>query len=238
MARPPRVELVGVPLHVMQRGVNRSVCFFSDIDRRFYLKCLAKYGALRDCAIHAYILMTNHVHLLVTPRRKGAVSRLMQDIGRTYVRTINAIHGRSGTLWDGRFKSSLVDSERYLLTCHRYIELNPVRAGMVEHPRDYAWSSYAHYGQRNENALLTEHDCYRALGADAGSRALAFERLMAQPLTSETVDEIRDAANACAALGSDTFLERMAALVGRDVRIPVRGRPRKEPAGGIINKLL
>ena len=228
MARPPRIELVGVPLHVIQRGVSRSTCFFNDIDRRFYLNCLAKYGGLRDCAIHAYVLMTNHVHLLVTPRRKGAVARLMQDIGRSYVRTINSVHGRSGTLWDGRFKSSLVDSDRYLLACHRYIELNPVRAGMVQHPKDYPWSSYSHYAKRNDNVLLTDHDGYRALGTDTRSRAAAFEGLMHEPLTTDIVKEIRDAANACAAIGSKAFLERMAELAGRDVRIPVRGRPRNE----------
>jgi putative transposase len=115
MARHPRLELAGVPLHVIQRGVNRSACFFTDIDRRFYLKCLAKYAGRRGCAIHAYVLMSNHVHLLLTPERKGAAAAMLQDIGRTYVRTINSLYGRSGTLWDGRFKSSLVDSENYLL---------------------------------------------------------------------------------------------------------------------------
>ena len=124
MARPPRLELPGVPLHVIQRGNNRTNCFFGDIDRRFYLKCLADAAARRDCAIHAYVLMSNHVHLLVTPQAPGAVAAMLQDIGRKYVRVINSVQDRSGTLWEGRFKSCLVDSQAYLFTCHRYIELN------------------------------------------------------------------------------------------------------------------
>ena len=119
MARPPRLELPGVPLHVIQRGINRSACFFGDADRRFYLSCLARAAAARGCAVHAYVLMTNHVHLLITPAEAGAVGAAMQDVGRRYVRVINTIHGRTGSLWEGRFKSSLIDSESYLLTCHR-----------------------------------------------------------------------------------------------------------------------
>src|SRR5512147_2983635 len=114
MARPPRLELPGVPLHVIQRGNNRTTCFFGDADRRFYLTCLARAAAARGCSVHAYVLMTNHVHLLVTPRAEGAVGAMMQDIGRRYVRVLNTLHGRTGSLWEGRFKSSLVDSESYL----------------------------------------------------------------------------------------------------------------------------
>ncbi|MGQ0652259.1 MAG: transposase [Betaproteobacteria bacterium] len=228
MARLPRLELAGVPLHIIQRGVNRSACFFSDIDRRFYLQCLAKYARRRGCAIHAYVLMTNHVHLLVTPPRKGAVAGMVQDIGRTYVRTINSIHARSGTLWNGRFRSSLIDSENYFLTCHRYIELNPVRAGMVRHPAQYPWSSYGHYGEGKENPFLTPHQCYRALALSPEGRVAAFAELMDEPLAPEVVEKIRAAANACAALGSEAFLERAKALVGREVGIPPRGRPRRK----------
>ena len=138
MARPPRLDLPGVPQHVIQRGNNRAACFFGDADRRFYLKCLAEAAARRGCAVHAYVLMSNHVHLLTTPTERGAVAAMLQDLGRRYVRIINTIHGRTGTLWEGRYRSSLVDSERYLLICHRYIELNPVRAGMVSDPMEYS----------------------------------------------------------------------------------------------------
>lgn len=155
MARPPRLEIPGVPLHVIQRGNNRAACFFGDIDRRFYLRCLAQSAVRRGCEIHAYVLMTNHVHLLVTPSEAGAVGAMLQDVGRRYVRVINTLHNRTGTLWEGRFKSSLVDTETYLLSCHRYIELNPVRAGIVTHPAAYPWSSYQHYaaGKINPRCL-------------------------------------------------------------------------------------
>lgn len=129
MARPLRLELAGVPLHVIQRGNNRSACFFSDGDYRLYLDCLRAASAKCGCAVHAYVLMTNHVHLLLTPREPRAVSRLMQSVGRRYVRTINGRHQRSGTLWEGRFRSSLIDSEQYFLACQQYIECNPVRPG-------------------------------------------------------------------------------------------------------------
>jgi putative transposase len=144
MPRPPRIDIPGLPVHVIQRGVNRAACFVGDVDRRYYLKLLAKSAARRHCAIHAYVLMTNHVHLLVTPSERGALGALMQDLGRSYVRVINAIHGRTGTLWEGRFKSSVVDTERYFFTCQRYIELNPVRAQLVRHPMEYEWSSHSH----------------------------------------------------------------------------------------------
>jgi len=163
MGRPPRLELPDVPLHVVQRGNNRAACFFNEVDRRFYLKCLATAALARGCAIHAYVLMTNHVHLLVTPSEAGAVGAMMQDVGRRYVRVINSIHGRTGSLWEGRFKSSLIDSESYLLTCHRYIELNPVRARMASDPRDYPWSSYRAHAFGAEDGLVSDHRLYRSL---------------------------------------------------------------------------
>ena len=174
MARPPRLELPGVPMHVVQRGVNRAACFFNDVDRRFYLKCLTGSAVARGCSLHAYVLMTNHVHLLVTPILAGSVSAMMQDVGRRYVRVINTLHGRTGSLWEGRFKSSLIDSERYLLTCHRYIELNPVRAGIATEPGAYLWSRHAHYAGVRRNALLTDYPQFRALGtSDEDRRALS-----------------------------------------------------------------
>ena len=176
MSRPPRLELPGVPLHVIQRGNNRAACFFGEVDRRFYLQCLAKSAARTDCAIHAYVLMTNHVHLLVTPGAPGSAAAMLQDIGRRYVRVINTIHGRTGTLWEGRFKSSLVDTERYLLTCHRYIELNPVRAGLAAHPSAYPWSSHAHYAAGKSNNLITEHAAFRGLGATPAEPAARWVR--------------------------------------------------------------
>jgi putative transposase len=200
--RPPRLELAGVPLHVIQRGNNRAACFFGDADRRFYLKCLGKSAARTGCLIHAYVLMTNHVHLLVTPGAPGAVGEMLQDIGRRYVRVINNIHERTGTLWEGRFKSSLVDSERYLLTCHRYIELNPVRAGIAAHPSAYPWSSHTHYASGKDDELITEHREFLGLGATPEERRAAFRELFLDTLDETTLVHIREAVNAGRALGS------------------------------------
>ena len=234
MARPPRLELPGVPMHVVQRGVNRAACFFNDVDRRFYLKCLTGSAAARGCSLHAYVLMTNHVHLLVTPILAGSVSAMMQDVGRRYVRVINTLHGRTGSLWEGRFKSSLIDSERYLLTCHRYIELNPVRAGIATEPGAYLWSSHAHYAGGRRNGLLTDYPQFRALGTSDEDRRAAFRSLFSQPLEERILKEIRAAINTDSALGSEEFMQAAEAELGRSVRTPKRGRPAKD----VTEKLL
>ena len=234
MARPPRLELPGVPLHVVQRGNNRAACFYGDVDRRFYLKCLAQSASARGCAVHAYVLMTNHVHLLVTPREAGAVGAMMQDIGRRYVRVTNTIHGRSGSLWEGRFKASLIDSENYLLTCHRYIEDNPVRARMVQHVAAYAWSSHPHYTGSRTNSLISPYPQYRSLGATEVERRANFQALFAVPLEQRLLQQIRTAINTDSALGSERFMQQAEAQLGRSVRPPQRGRPRKD----VTEKLL
>ena len=214
-----------MPLHVIQRGINRSACFFGDADRRFYLRCLARAAAARGCSVHAYVLMTNHVHLLVTPSNEGAVSAMMQDIGRRYVRVLNTLHGRTGSLWEGRFKSSLVDSESYLLSCHRYIECNPVRAGMVSEVAAYPWSSHAHYAGARVDPLIIEYPQYRALGKSVEERRAALRSLFANPLPKHILAAIRTAANTDSALGSEAFMDGAEALLGRSVRPPTRGRP-------------
>jgi putative transposase len=228
------LELPGVPQHVIQRGNNRAGCFYGDADRRFFLKCLAESAAHRGCAVHAYVLMSNHVHLLVTPSATGAVAAVLQDVGRRFVRVINTIHGRTGTLWEGRFKSSLVDSENYLLACHRYIELNPVRAGLVTGPADYPWSSHAHYGGYRVNSLITVHVGYLSLGAPTGERRTAFRSLFAASLDDGVVNHIRDAINTDSALGSETFMNDTEAKLGRSVRLPRRGRPPKIVTGKLL----
>ena len=174
--------------------------------------------------------MSNHVHLLVTPAANGAAAAMLQDLGRTYVRILNTIHGRTGTLWEGRFKSSLVDSENYLLTCHRYIELNPVRAGIVSDPAQYPWSSHAHYALGRSNSLITEHPAYLCLGNDNGERRSAFQALFHEEIDSPVLAMIRGATNAGAAMGSEAFLTRTASIAGRPVRLPARGRPRVKAA--------
>jgi putative transposase len=242
VARPPRLELPGVPLHIIQRGVNRGACFFGDVDRRFYLKCLRKFSERRGCAVHAYVLMTNHVHVLLTPRERGAAAALLQDLGRTYVRVLNTVHARTGTLWEGRYKSSIVDSESYYFACHRYIELNPVRAGIVAEPIRYAWSSHPHYASGVPDGLITEHPSYKSLAASPAERQACFRTLFRDQLESHVLDEIRAAANCGAALGSASFLNELKLKLGRDVGVPRRGRPpRREPrevAEAIPGKLL
>ena len=213
MPRPPRLEIPGVPLHVIQRGNNRGACFFGDVDRRFYLKCLGEASRRGGCAIHAYVLMTNHVHLLVTPTVPGAAARMLQDLGRRYVRVINTIHGRTGTLWEGRFKSSVVTTERHLLACHRYIEMNPVRAGIASTALSYPWSSHRHYAEGQSDPLISEHDCFLSLGQDPKERHHAFRRLFAQDLDTQTLRDIRLAINTGCAIGSPG---------------PKRGRPAKD----------
>lgn len=167
MARKPRFTLPGVPQHVVQRGNNRTPCFFSEPDRHRYLDDLAEALERNQCRLHAYVLMTNPVHLLLTPMTEFGISQLMQDVGRKYVRYVNRSYRRTGTLWEGRYKASLVDGEAYLLTCMRYIELNPGRAALVDHPDEYRWSSYAYNAYAQPNALLTPHPIYHGRGTDA-----------------------------------------------------------------------
>lgn len=142
MARKPRFNLPGVPQHIVQRGNNRQPCFYAEADYCRYLEYLHEAAARNQAAIHAYVLMTNHVHLLATPANPFSITHMVQDLGRKYVRYINRTYGRTGTLWEGRYKASLVDGESYLLSCMRYIEMNPVRAGMVSNPAGYRWSSH------------------------------------------------------------------------------------------------
>ncbi len=150
MPRRPRIHLDNIPLHIVQRGHNREPCFFAEEDYRSYLHWLGE----TECALHAYVLMTNHVHLLLTPKQAEAVPRLLISLGRRYVQYVNRTYRRTGTLWDSRYKSSLVQAETYLLTCQRYIELNPVRAAMVEDPAHYRWSSYRANGLGQPDARL------------------------------------------------------------------------------------
>lgn len=164
MARLPRLCLPGIPQHIIQRGTNRQACFASPEDFSAYAHWLVEYSQKYTVSIHAWVFMTNHVHLLVTPTSEGGVSKMMQSLGRHYVRYFNDTYRRTGTLWEGRFKSCVVDAENYLLICQRYIELNPVRAGMVESPEDYAWSSYSSNGLGRAAKLWTPHDAYLCLG--------------------------------------------------------------------------
>lgn len=229
MARQPRFDFAGIPQHVVQRGNNRLPCFLDDEDRQRYLQCLRQGLARFDCQLHAYVLMSNHVHLLLTPQATGAVSRLMHTFARNYTGLFNGRHGRTGTLWEGRFKACLVDSGRYFLACTRYIELNPVRAWMVARPADYPWSSHGANAGYREDPLLVQHPEYLALGADAHARAAAYRAIVEEGVEDAVVEDIRAYLQQQKALGSDRFQEWVRQRTGRFAGLRGRGRP---PAKG------
>lgn len=215
MARLPRFALPGQPQHVIQRGNNRSPLFLASRDYAFFRRCLAIACARHRCQVHAYVLMTNHVHLLMTPQDAAAIGKAMQSVGRRYVGYFNAAYERTGTLWEGRYRSAPVDSERYLLTCYRYIELNPVRAGLVLDPGDYRWSSYRANALAQRDAVVTPHERFSSLGSDPASRRAAYRALFEQTIGDALLDEIREATNKRWVLGSDVFKAEMAARAGR-----------------------
>lgn len=227
MPRRPRLALPGVPLHLIQRGNNRQACFFAEEDYRFYLAWLAEYASKTGCRLHAYVLMTNHVHLLISADRAEAPGALMKALGQRYVQYVNRVYRRSGTLWEGRFRSCPIQEEAYLLACQRYIELNPVRAGMVAHPGEYPWSSYRANGEGVENALIRPHGLYDALGLEATSRRAAYRELFRHELEPGLVDQIRRATNGNFVLGNERFAAEVAAVVGRRALPGKSGRPRK-----------
>ena len=231
MPRRPRLDLPEHPQHIIQRGNDRQACFYHADDRQAYLQLLREYALSAGVDIHAYVLMTNHVHLLVTGRRFGAVSTLMQDLGRRYVRYVNGHYRRTGTLWEGRFRSCLVADAHYLLTCQRYIELNPVRAGMVARPEDYAWSSYSHHAGLGEQPWLTPHADYLALAAERESRFACYRELVASGIDDVDVAALRRHTQQGAPWGSTRFAEEITAMLGRRAAWQSQGRPRKTASG-------
>lgn len=185
--------LPDVPLHIVQRGVNRQPCFFAPRDYADYLRLLCVFADVHGCRVHAYCLMTNHVHLLVTPQKQDSCARLMKQLNQRYVQRLNKAAGRSGTLWEGRFHSSVVGTERYILACYRYIELNPVRAGLVTHARDYRWSSYFANAEGEADPIISEHPTYRALDESAQARCHVYRALLDAGVDEVEVQAIRKA---------------------------------------------
>ncbi len=228
MPRKPRFFLSGVPVHAVQRGNNRQAIFFEDSDYHAYLSWLREGSERYGCEVHAYALMSNHVHLLVTPHDKDAVSRMLQYVGRRYVPYINHTYGRTGTLWEGRFKASLVNAPEYLLTCYRYIELNPVRAEMVETPEQYRWSSYRSNALGEAVSVLRAHDLYLALGQGESERQLAYRELFRGYLEREDLAGIRACLQTGTPLGNDRFREEIEQALKVKVGHSCRGRPRKQ----------
>ncbi len=226
MPRKPRFALPGMPQHVIQRGNNREPCFFAEDDYRHYLDLLKEASDRNRCHIHAYVLMTNHVHVLATPSTAYRISHMMQDLGRKYVRHINGVYRRSGTLWEGRFKASLVGSDAYLLTCMRYIELNPVRSGMVRHPGEHPWSSYRANALGEPDTLVAPHALFQSLDTARAGRQRTYRELFRAHLEPGEAHAIRVALNQPLVLGRDDFKDRIERMTQRRARPGKPGRPR------------
>ena len=225
MPRRPRLEMPGMPLHVTHRGVNRAAVFLDEEDFALYRRCLGESLADHGIALHAYVLMTNHVHLLVTPPERGCLSTAMSRLGQRYVPAFNRKYGRTGTLWEGRFKSCLVDSERYLHVVHRYIELNPVRAAMVAAPEDYRWSSvHASLGEAADS-IVTPHPDFLRSGANREQRGASHQQWLYEGINVDDLQNIRAHLQQERALGSPRFQAMVEKALHRPVTLRARGRP-------------
>jgi putative transposase len=227
MARLPRFVVPDQPQHVIVRGNNRTEIFCAEADYRFYLEKLEIACDKHACKLHAYVLMTNHVHLLITPQEEQSIGKAMQMLGRYYVQYYNYVYQRTGTLWEGRYKATLIDSDAYLLTCMRYIELNPVRANMVAHPSGYLWSSYAYNALGQPNALVTPQIEYLRLGKTDEERQAAYRQLYKHHISESSMNEIREATNKAWALGNDRFKQRIQKQLERRVEPNAKGGDRK-----------
>jgi putative transposase len=228
MPRQSRLVLPGVALHIIQRGNNRQACFRGDSDYLLYLLHLRELASRHGCSVHAYCLMTNHVHLLLTPSTDDALSTLMRNLGQRYVQYFNRSYGRSGTLWEGRFRSCIAESARYVLACYRYIELNPVRAGLANHPENYSWSSYRSNVGGRKDPLITAHPEYLALGHDLKMQRQAYRSLFDDALETALLERIREATNGGFPLGSEKFNSEVALARGWKLSPGRPGRPAGE----------
>ena len=225
MPRSPRIDVPGLPQHLIVRGNNHGDVFFRDGDRLVFLSYLAEACAQDACDVHAFVLMTNHVHLLATGNGPMALSRMMQDVGRRYVKYVNSAYKRSGALYEGRFKSSLVETSSYFLTCMRYIELNPVRAGMAHGPAEYPWSSFGQNSSGEPSGLVAAHPEYLALGPDAARRGMAYVELFDEAIADSQLAAIRESGRMGRALGSDRFCAAVETTLRRPVKVAPQGRP-------------
>lgn len=232
MARLPRLTLAGYPHHIILRGNNRQDIFMDTSDFQRMLELLETHAKAQGVEVHAYVLMSNHLHLLVTPQQDNALPFMMQALGRSYVLYFNKRHGRSGTLWEGRYRSTLIQSDRYLLACMAYIDLNPVRAGMVAQASDYPWSSHAHYIGTRQDAWLTPHALYWALGNTPFARELAYAELVQAGIETQQQQALTSSTLSGWALGEDAFVDQLQQLTPRRVRQTQAGRPVRRSDGG------
>jgi putative transposase len=225
MARLPRLTLPGYPHHVIQRGNNRQNIFVSLANYEVLLGLLRDNAEKFGVALHAYVLMTNHFHLLATPQTADGLPQMMQAVGRSYVRYFNDLQGRTGTLWEGRYKSTLIQTDRYLLACMAYIDLNPVRAGLVAHVTDYPWSSYGHYAGARADKLITPHPLYWELGNTPFAREAAYAELVRAGVTERQRVDLTQSALRGWALGEGEFVENLQKQTPRRVAKAAAGRP-------------
>ena len=232
MPRKPRFYLPDIPAHIVQRGNSRQAVFFGEADYLAYLGWLREGAERHGCFVHAYVLMTNHVHLLMTPREPDAISHIIQYVGRHYVTYVNRRYGKSGTLWEGRHKGCVIHSETHLLACMRYIELNPVRAGMVQRPIDYRWSSYSANAEGSDDALVSPHSLYQSLGTTDVARQEAYRGLFSDDLGAEHVKTIRATVQTGTPLGNQRFREQIERTLACKVGQAKRGRPCKSVEKG------
>lgn len=229
MARLPRLTVPGYPHHIIQRGNNRQVIFTSAEDREMLLGLLAENAARFGVALHSYVLMDTHIHLLATPATTDSIPKMMQAIGRSYVRYFNARQHRTGTLFEGRYKSTLIQADRYLLACMAYIDLNPVRAGMVTSAGDFAWSSYRHYAGQTSDKLITPHPLFWSLGNTPFAREAAYAELVQAGIAKDQERAFTDSALHGWALGDQPFVNVLQAQTPRRLSKAQPGRPRLQP---------
>jgi putative transposase len=227
MPRKPRIVVAGQPHHIVIRGINREPIFYHEYDYQYYLQALLQASKENGCSVHAYVLMTNHVHMLVTPMDAVSMGKTVQSVGCRYVQYFNSRYQRTGTLWEGRYRSLLVDSETYLFRCYRYVELNPVRAGMVDHPGGYPWSSYGHNAYGDFNPLISSHPRLHSLGKTSEVRQEAYKSLFDTPVTGEELEQIRELTNREWVLGSEHFKSLIECKLNRRVEPLPRGGDRK-----------
>ena len=231
MARLPRLTVTGYPHHVILRGNNRQDIFRSTADYQRMLDLLFEHSRLHKVDVHAYVLMGNHLHLLLTPQEDQALPKMMQAVGRAYVRYFNLRHKRTGTLWEGRYRSNLIESERYLLACMAYIDLNPVRAHMVAQPEDYAWSSFGHYTGRRTDRLITPPALYWGLGNTPFAREAAYAELVHAGISADQQGALTDATLSGWALGDAGFVAGLQAQTQRRLVKAKPGRPFSKSKG-------
>jgi putative transposase len=230
MARQPRLTVADYPHHIVQRGNNKQAIFSGAADYQAMLALLLEAARQHNVSIHSYVLMTNHLHLLATPQDDVGLPLMMQHVGRSYVRLFNKTHGRTGTLFEGRYKSTLIQTERYLLACMAYIDLNPVRAGTAPLAQDYPWSSYAHYAGLRADPLVTPHPYFWSLGNTPFAREAAYAELVQNGLSTSTERALTNTTLRSWALGDEAFLADLEKSTKRQVRPGVKGRPFKSPA--------